>query len=341
MRSAVWPKAPHVLSGRLRKAAPALRKVGINIDYGRVAEERWVKIIRSGGPSDPTTRPINGDPDPDSDADDAAEMRASHSNPTKTKDNDACDASDATAFFYENEEEGIEEYEECIEEECTHRYPVREGKEASRAPQATSPNKLNGFRIDARKKLSTAASSPSVKIDVAALFATTYRREDDGHWRPIRPATHADLDQYRRFALAFLDHFQYSSMHAPSRGRSRRLDEPCSGRAYQACLRLRPSRLARTPASVLGPDAGSPAGSPRPVQPPSADTSRSLGGAYPGRRPLHRACRGVERLAATEPCRAAAAPVGAAGQSPRSGRPHAVAAAIHRALASTAGAHSR
>jgi hypothetical protein len=66
-------------------------------------------------------------------------------------------------------------------------YPVREGKEASRAPQATSPNKFNGFRIDARKKRSLAASSPSVKIDVAALFATTYRRGDDGHWRPIRP----------------------------------------------------------------------------------------------------------------------------------------------------------
>jgi hypothetical protein len=122
-RSAAWPKAPHVLSGRLRKAAPALRKVGINIDIGRVAQERWVKITRSGGSSDQTTPASDGGPDADSDADDAPEMRASHPNPAKTSDNDACDASDATAFFYENEEEGIAEYEECMEEECAHSIP--------------------------------------------------------------------------------------------------------------------------------------------------------------------------------------------------------------------------
>jgi hypothetical protein len=40
-----WPKKPNVLSNKLRRAAPALRKVGIDISFGRREEHAGAKVI--------------------------------------------------------------------------------------------------------------------------------------------------------------------------------------------------------------------------------------------------------------------------------------------------------
>jgi hypothetical protein len=39
-----WPKQPNSLSGKLRRAAPPLRKIGIHIDFGREGHE-GTKVI--------------------------------------------------------------------------------------------------------------------------------------------------------------------------------------------------------------------------------------------------------------------------------------------------------
>ena len=41
-----WPKIPSILSGRLRRIAPALRTVGIHVTFGRDAESRGIRIER-------------------------------------------------------------------------------------------------------------------------------------------------------------------------------------------------------------------------------------------------------------------------------------------------------
>ena len=42
-----WPKAPNVLSGRLRRLAPALRRVGVFVEFPRGSETRTVSISTS------------------------------------------------------------------------------------------------------------------------------------------------------------------------------------------------------------------------------------------------------------------------------------------------------
>jgi hypothetical protein len=41
-----WPKTPNILSGRLRRIAPALRTVGIHVTFGREAASRGIRIER-------------------------------------------------------------------------------------------------------------------------------------------------------------------------------------------------------------------------------------------------------------------------------------------------------
>jgi hypothetical protein len=41
-----WPKQPHTLSGRLRRLAPALRRVGVEVDFDRVAGGVRTRTIR-------------------------------------------------------------------------------------------------------------------------------------------------------------------------------------------------------------------------------------------------------------------------------------------------------
>src|SRR5262249_856916 len=41
-----WPKKPHVLSGKLRRLAPDLRKAGIDIAFDRQPGNKRTKIIR-------------------------------------------------------------------------------------------------------------------------------------------------------------------------------------------------------------------------------------------------------------------------------------------------------
>lgn len=48
-RSRDWPSSAKLLSGRLRRVAPALRKVGIEIKFGRESKARirWIEILRA------------------------------------------------------------------------------------------------------------------------------------------------------------------------------------------------------------------------------------------------------------------------------------------------------
>jgi hypothetical protein len=58
-RAKTWPKAPHALAGRLRRAATCLRKVGINITFDRAAggdRVRTIKIERVGIPASQASR---------------------------------------------------------------------------------------------------------------------------------------------------------------------------------------------------------------------------------------------------------------------------------------------
>ena len=43
-RGDVWPKGPNGLSNELRRLAPALRTIGIDVQIGRVGRRRWIKV---------------------------------------------------------------------------------------------------------------------------------------------------------------------------------------------------------------------------------------------------------------------------------------------------------
>lgn len=56
LKSKAWPKSPSALSGRLNRAAPALRSVGIDVDSDRGSDSRTITIQRlAGGPSSPSS----------------------------------------------------------------------------------------------------------------------------------------------------------------------------------------------------------------------------------------------------------------------------------------------
>ena len=44
MNSKAWPKGPHILSGRLRKAATFLHTVGIEVTFPRESKRRGIVI---------------------------------------------------------------------------------------------------------------------------------------------------------------------------------------------------------------------------------------------------------------------------------------------------------
>jgi hypothetical protein len=45
-RSKAWPSLPHHLTGRLRRIAPVLRKIGIEVAFSRDAASRDIFITR-------------------------------------------------------------------------------------------------------------------------------------------------------------------------------------------------------------------------------------------------------------------------------------------------------
>ncbi|MFQ5733042.1 MAG: hypothetical protein ACE5KM_13960 [Planctomycetaceae bacterium] len=42
-----WPKRPHVLSGELRRIAPNLRRMGIDVEFGRSGGRRFIRLART------------------------------------------------------------------------------------------------------------------------------------------------------------------------------------------------------------------------------------------------------------------------------------------------------
>ncbi|PKL95568.1 MAG: hypothetical protein CVV18_04990 [Gammaproteobacteria bacterium HGW-Gammaproteobacteria-8] len=46
-RQKSWPRAPHVLTQRLIRLAPALRAAGIGFEHGRDADTRWIRLCKS------------------------------------------------------------------------------------------------------------------------------------------------------------------------------------------------------------------------------------------------------------------------------------------------------
>ncbi len=67
-----WPKKPQLMANAIRRAAPLLRAVGVNVDYVRTESERTIRIVRadespprasslSSSPS--SLRPVNDAPD--------------------------------------------------------------------------------------------------------------------------------------------------------------------------------------------------------------------------------------------------------------------------------------
>jgi hypothetical protein len=99
-RGRAWPRTAHQLSGRLRRAAPALRTAGIQVDFGRTKHARTIALRRVMLP------PVVGDAAGLGDADGADSVTP---NPPIRPVNDAGDADDAPSLPLRSEGEGDRE----------------------------------------------------------------------------------------------------------------------------------------------------------------------------------------------------------------------------------------
>jgi hypothetical protein len=104
VKSKSWPDSPRALSGRLRRAATFLRKVGVEIEFVREGQARTIQItvLESGGsqpsqPSQPSFRWDTNDlaDDGPSDGSSATVTTTVTANPLNGKENDDSDGSDA------------------------------------------------------------------------------------------------------------------------------------------------------------------------------------------------------------------------------------------------------
>ncbi len=122
-RSDTWPKTPHILSGRLRRVSPSLRKLGIDVTHQPRADPKGTRIIcLTNIPSHRASEPgktaseaserqwssgqpheindiANSRSDALSDASDALGKRSSEKNSLEINASDASDASDALSPY--------------------------------------------------------------------------------------------------------------------------------------------------------------------------------------------------------------------------------------------------